>query len=52
VGCDDPAIGPQPDYIVVNIPNGYPVQPHIPFLTIDPIPLKPSVAVPAGGGVS
>jgi hypothetical protein len=52
VGCDDPAIGPQPDYIVVNIPNGYPVQPHIPFLTIDPIPLKPSVVVPAGGGVS
>jgi hypothetical protein len=52
VGCDDPAIGPQPDYIVVNIPNGFPVQPNIPFLTLDPIPLKPSVAVPAGGGVS
>lgn len=52
VGCDDPSIAPQPDYIVVNIPNGYMVQPRIPFLTIDPIPLKPSVVVPAGGGVS
>jgi len=46
-----PAGGPQPDYIVVNLPNGYPVQPRIPFLTLDPIPLKPSAAVPGGGGV-
>jgi hypothetical protein len=52
VGCDDPAVGLQPDYIVVSIPNGYPVDPKIPFLTLAPIPLKPSVVVPAGGGVS
>jgi hypothetical protein len=43
--------GPRPDYIVVNIPNGYSVQPRIPFITLDPIPLKPSAAVPAGGGL-
>jgi hypothetical protein len=42
--------GPQPAYIVVNIPGGYLMQPRIPFLTLDPIPLKPSAAVPAGGG--
>ena len=51
-GCNGPAGGPRPDYIVVSIPNGYMVTPRIPFLTLDPIPLKPSVAVPAGGGVS
>jgi len=52
VGCDDPAVGLVPDYIVVSIPNGYPVLPGIPFLTLAPIPLKPSVVVPASGGVS
>ena len=52
VGCDDPAVGLLPDYIVVSIPNGYPVQPRIPFLTLDPIPLKPSAVVPDAGGVS
>ena len=41
--------GPRPDYVVVNIPNGYPVTPRIPFLQLDPIPLKPSAAVPGGG---
>ena len=51
-GCDGDVGSPRPDYIVVSIPNGYLVQPRIPFLTLDPIPLKPMVVVPAGGGVS
>jgi hypothetical protein len=51
-GCDGVGGGPRPDFIVVTIPNGYLVHPRIPFLSIDPIPLKPTVVVPAGGGVS
>jgi hypothetical protein len=41
--------GTPPDQIVVSIPNGYMIQPRIPFLTIDAIPLKPEVKVPYGG---
>lgn len=48
-GCDAAAGGGPPDYVVVSIPNGYPVTPRIPFLMIDPIPLKPAVRVPFGG---
>jgi hypothetical protein len=50
-GCNtgSPMGAQRPDYIVVTIPNGYPVQPRIPFLLLDPIPLKPTVAVPFGG---
>lgn len=48
-GCDISAGGGFPDYVVVSIPNGYNVQPKIPFLTIDPIPLRPTVKVPFGG---
>jgi hypothetical protein len=49
-GCNGGLMGAQrPDYVVVTIPNGYPVQPRIPFLLLDPIPLRPSVAVPFGG---
>jgi hypothetical protein len=39
----------RPDYVVVTIPNGYQVQPRIPFLLVDPILLKPADAVPFGG---
>jgi hypothetical protein len=39
-----------PDFIVVGIPNGYLVQPAIPFFSvIDAIPLKPQVVLPYGG---
>jgi Flp pilus assembly protein TadG len=39
-----------PDYIVVSIPDGYPVRPVIPFFSvIDTIALKPRVKVPYGG---
>jgi hypothetical protein len=34
---------------VVSIPNGYILQPRIPFLPINAIPLKPMVKVPYVG---
>jgi len=52
VPCDVsacPTIGQRPDYVVVTIPNGYLVTPRIPFLNLDPIPLRPSATVPFGG---
>lgn len=48
-GCDTQNGGLPPDYIVVSIPNGYPITPHIPLVSMDPIPLRPSVRVPYGG---
>jgi hypothetical protein len=48
-GCDESAGGGSPDYITVSIPSGYPVQPIIPFMTLQSIPLVPSVKVPYGG---
>jgi hypothetical protein len=45
---DDCSLGP-PDFVVVSIPNGYTVQPVIPFLLTDAIPLRPVVRVPYGG---
>jgi hypothetical protein len=50
-GCaGSPAFdGTPPDQIVVSIPNGFIIQPRIPFLPIDAIPLKPEVKVPYGG---
>ena len=52
VPCDVsacPTIGQRPDYVVVTIPNGYLVPVRIPFLNLDPIPLRPSATVPFGG---
>lgn len=46
-GC--PTVTSRPDYIVVTMPNGYQVQPRIPFITLNPIALSPSVMVPFGG---
>ena len=48
-GCDAAAGAQRPDYVVVTIPGGYPVQPRIPFLLLDSFQLKPTVAVPFGG---
>jgi hypothetical protein len=48
-GCNGPAGAARPDFIVVRISGGYPVQPRIPFLNLDPIPLRPSASVPFGG---
>ena len=48
-GCDAAAGGGSPDFVVVSIPNGFQVNPRIPFLTIDQILLRPQVRVPYGG---
>jgi hypothetical protein len=48
-GCDTANGGLPPDFIAVSIPQGYSVTPHIPFLPMDPIPLKFQVRVPYGG---
>jgi hypothetical protein len=48
-GCDGAAGAQRPDYVVVTIPDGYPVQLRIPFLQLAPFQFKPTVAVPFGG---
>jgi hypothetical protein len=48
-GCDAAAGGGSPDYITISIPDGFTVTPIIPFLTLQPISLKPAVKVPYGG---
>jgi len=45
-GC--PTMSARPDYILVSLPTGYIVQPRIPFLTLNPLPLRPFVLVPFG----
>ena len=49
-GCGGPAGAQRPDLITVSIPNGYMVQPRIPYILLDPIPLKPQAVMPNGGG--
>jgi hypothetical protein len=48
-GCSEASGGGSPTYITVSIPSGYPVQPIIPFTTLQTIPLVPSVKVPYEG---
>ena len=48
-GCGAAVGAQRPDYVVVNIPNGYMVQPRFLFFTPAAIALKPAVAVPFGG---
>jgi Flp pilus assembly protein TadG len=48
-GCDAANGGGPPDFVVVSIPNGFEVNPRIPFVTLDPILLRPIVRVPYGG---
>jgi hypothetical protein len=49
-GCDAEAGGTGPHYIVVSLPEGYPVSIAILFMAqVDPIPLRPQVRVPFGG---
>lgn len=48
-GCDTEAGGRPPDFVVVSIPDGYPMRLAIPGLNLDPIPLRPQVRVPYGG---
>ena len=49
-GCGTAVGAQRPDFITVSMPNGYIVQPRIPFLPVDPIPLKPRAVVAYGGG--
>ncbi len=46
-GC--PTVAQRPDFVVVSVPDGYQVRPRIPFIDLQPILLRPSVAVPFGG---
>jgi len=48
-GCGSDVGAQTPSYIVVGIPGGYPVQPRIPYITLEPIELTPQVSVPFGG---
>jgi hypothetical protein len=49
-GCGiSPSLAEEPDYVAVTIPNGYPVTPRIPFVTLQPLALSPSALVPFGG---
>ena len=47
--CSTAAGSPRPDYIVVSIPDGYQVTPRIPYMLLQPIPLRPEIRVPFGG---
>ena len=48
-GCDAASGGLPPDFIRVNIPDGFTVRPLFFNLTVQPFPLRPSVRVPYGG---
>ena len=49
-GCGTPVGAQRPDFITVSIPNGFIMQPRIPYLLVDPIPLRPKAVVAYGGG--
>ena len=40
-GCGTPVGAQRPDFITVSMPNGYIMQPRIPYILLDPIPLRP-----------
>jgi TadE-like protein len=48
-GCGTPVGAQRPDFITVSMPNGYIIQPRIPYLLVDPIPLKPKATMAYGG---
>jgi hypothetical protein len=48
-GCDSSQGGTAPDYIVVTIPDGFPIRLNVPYLVSDPILFRPTVRVPYGG---
>jgi hypothetical protein len=49
-GCSTPVGAQRPDFLTVSLPNGYVIQPRIPYMLVDPIPLKPKATVAYGGG--
>ena len=49
-GCGiSPSLAQEPDYVAVTIPDGYPMTPRIPFVTLQSISFSPSALVPFGG---
>lgn len=48
-GCDTSQGGSSPDFVLVDLSNGYPVTLRIPFIAQDPIILRPAVRLPFGG---
>lgn len=48
--CGTSSAGSGPDYILVSLPDGYPIRLSFPGLQLDPIPLRPQVRIPFGGG--
>ena len=49
-GCGTPVGAQRPDFITVSMPGGYLVQPRIPYILLDPIPLRPRAVMAYGGG--
>ena len=48
-GCGTMTGAQRPDFVTVAIPDGYSVPLRFPFVTFDPVLLKPSATVPFGG---
>lgn len=48
-GCDTSQGGQPPEYVVVSIPDGFPIQVNIPFLLTQTVTFRPTVRVPFGG---
>jgi len=48
-GCDASVGGGAPDFLVVSLPDGFPIRLTFPGLTLDPIPLRPQIRIPYGG---
>jgi Flp pilus assembly protein TadG len=48
-GCDISLGGRQPEYVVVSMPEGFPVQITIPYLLQQTVTFRPTVRVPMGG---
>ncbi|MBI5083659.1 MAG: pilus assembly protein [Acidobacteria bacterium] len=49
VGCDASQGAPAPDYLVVTLPEGYPITLRFPGILNEPIPLRPVIRLPFGG---
>jgi len=48
-GCDTSLGGQPPQYVVVSIPDGFPITVSIPYLTLQTLTFRLSVRVPFGG---
>lgn len=48
-GCDISQGGVQPQFIVISVPDGFPVQVNIPYLLQQTVTFRPTIRVPAGG---